>query len=111
MIIQWLLSAALCVLGIYAVSQQRSAPLVASGILASVFAGLIVVGWPEIASYFAQKLGVGRGVDLILYIFIVIVLAAILNLHLKIRSTEQVLTQLARELAIRDARRPDAGDP
>ena len=48
--------------------------------------------------------GIGRGVDLILYLWVVISLIVLLNLHLKLRVQMEVITVLARELAIANAR-------
>jgi hypothetical protein len=49
--------------------------------------------------------GIGRGVDLILYTWVVISLIMLLNLHLKLRSQLELITLLARKIAIADALR------
>ena len=48
----------------------------------------------------AELAGIGRGVDLILYVWVVISLLIVLNLHLKLRAQMELITALAREIAI-----------
>ncbi len=48
--------------------------------------------------------GVGRGVDLVLYIWVCITLIVLLNLHLKLRTQMELITVLARTIALADAR-------
>ena len=106
MIGQWLLLTALILIAAYAVSQWRVARIVAASILASAMAGAVVVIFPDIATHAAHALGIGRGADLIMYVFIVAILAAILNIHIKLRANHKQLTDLARMLALQSARWP-----
>jgi hypothetical protein len=66
--------------------------------------GLYFVWVPAHATSLAALVGIGRGVDLILYVWVVISLIVLLNLHLKLRQQTEVITVLARELAIANAR-------
>lgn len=106
MIAQWFLSAALLMIALYALSQWRVAPVVAGSILATALAGAIVVTFPDLATRAAHILGIGRGADLIMYVFIVVILAAILNIHIKLRANHKQLTDLARTIALQSARMP-----
>ena len=106
MIAQWFLSAALLLVALYALSQWRVAPLVAGSILCTALAGALVVTFPELATRTAHVLGIGRGADLIMYVFIVVILAAILNIHIKLRANNRQLTELARSIALQSARIP-----
>jgi hypothetical protein len=56
----------------------------------------------------AELAGIGRGVDLIIYTWVVISLLVVLNLHLKLRAQMELITALAREIAIANARKPTA---
>jgi small membrane protein len=56
----------------------------------------------------AEVAGIGRGVDLIIYTWVVISLLVVLNLHLKLRAQMELITALAREIAIANARTPTA---
>ena len=71
--------------------------------LAAVLAacgGLYFVWFPAHATLLAEAVGVGRGVDLIIYVWVVISLLIVFNLHLKLRSQMELITGLAREIAI-----------
>jgi hypothetical protein len=72
-------------------------------VLAAV-GGLYFVWVPSHATRLAEIVGIGRGVDLNFYIWIVISLLLLLNLHLKLRAHMELITVLARELAIANAR-------
>jgi hypothetical protein len=48
----------------------------------------------------AELVGIGRGADLILYVWVCISLILLLNLHLKIRMQLELITMLARKLAL-----------
>ena len=66
--------------------------------------GLYFVWIPAHATRLAELVGIGRGVDLIIYIWVVISLLVLLNLHLKLRAQMELITVLAREIALADAR-------
>jgi hypothetical protein len=72
----------------------------------SAFAGLYFVWMPAHATLLAERSGVGRGVDLIIYTWVAISLLVLLNLHLKLRAQMDLITVLARHLAIAGAARP-----
>jgi small membrane protein len=89
---------------LYARHEQRRSPLVAKLSLIAATAGIYFVWVPSHASDFAAWAGVGRGVDLIIYIWVVISLLVMLNLHLKLRVQLELITSLARQSAIANAR-------
>lgn len=106
MIIQAGLIFILAVLAIYALSQRKRTRIVAALIFSVANIGIGLVLFPEVTTLVAQRVGLGRGADLIFYLFIVIALAAIFNLHLRIRANAEVITELARSIALMSARRP-----
>lgn len=91
---------------IYALTQYARAPAIGFVALAVAAAGLYFVWLPEHATWLATRVGIGRGVDLILYVWVVISLLMMLNLHLKLRAQMELITTLAREIAIANARFP-----
>ncbi|MFD2646380.1 DUF2304 family protein [Devosia albogilva] len=109
MIIQLLLCVALALIFIYAVSQRRRAFLPALSMAAVALAGGVLVLLPQLANDIAHVVGVGRGADLVLYCLAVLTLAAVLNIHLRLRSDREVVTELARRLAIQSAKVRDEG--
>jgi small membrane protein len=110
MIAQLILTALLCVILLYArIAYQRSPAIGFLAVLAA-FAGFYFVWLPTHATWLAELVGIGRGVDLIIYTWVVISLIILLNLHLKLREQMELITALARALALAEAshvRKPD----
>jgi len=105
MIVQLLLSFLLGAILVYALAERRRSPVVGGLALVTSLAGLYFVWMPVHATALAEFAGVGRGVDLIIYIWVVISLLVLLNLHLKLRAQTEALTGLTRAIAIGDALR------
>jgi hypothetical protein len=103
MIAQLLLSILLFGILLYAWTEVRRSPAVALITVWAAFAGFYFVWIPSHATELAHFVGIGRGVDLILYIWVIISLAMLLNLHLKLRAQMELITVLARTLAIAQA--------
>ena len=86
MIAQIILTILLMGILVYAWAEYRRSPVIG---LIGVFAasgGLYFVWFPRHASRLADIAGIGRGVDLIIYTWVVISLLVALNLHLKLRA-------------------------
>lgn len=103
MIAQFVLSVLLLGIVLYAWTQYRRAPVIGLLSMFAALTGLYFVWVPAHATWLAELVGIGRGVDLILYCWVVISLIVLLNLHLKLRAQMEVITVLARELAIANA--------
>ena len=103
MIAQVVLTALLCVILLYAWTEYRRSPVVGLIALLAACGGLYFVWLPAHATALAEFAGVGRGVDLIIYTWVVISLLPLLNLHLKLRAQMELITTLAREIAIAKA--------
>jgi hypothetical protein len=104
MIAQLSLTAFLIGILLYALSEYRRSPVVGPIAALAAVVGLYFVWVPAHATLLAEIAGIGRGVDLIIYIWIVISLLLLFNLHLKLRAHMEVITVLARELALANAR-------
>jgi hypothetical protein len=100
MIAQIFFSFLLCSVFLYAWIEYRRSPVVA--VLSSIvaLAGLYFVWVPSHSTRLAEFVGIGRGVDLILYTWVGISLLVILNLHLKLRTQLEMITVLARTIAL-----------
>ncbi len=61
---------------------------------------VIVVLVPEITAIPAQIFGIGRGIDVLIYISIVFLIYSIYRIYSKIEQLEQDLTKLTREIAL-----------
>lgn len=106
MIAQLFLLAILAGLFAYALTQRRRSKPLASTIIAASLIGGTLVLYPDMANAIARSVGIGRGADLITYVFILVTLATIFNIHLRLRSDHEALTQALREIAILKATAP-----
>src|SRR3954469_25294623 len=106
MIAQIMLSVLLLGVIAYAWTEYKRAPVVAFLFALVSIAGLYFVWFPESSTRWAEIVGIGRGADLILYTWSCISLLVILNLHLKLRSQLEMITGLARTIAIGNALQP-----
>ena len=69
-------------------------------------AGIFLVVFPDLTNKLAVTLGVGRGADLVFYLFIVAFCYLILLVYAKIKKLEQQLAELARRQALMDVQSP-----
>ena len=100
MIAQLVLTALLCAILLYAWTEYRRSPAVGLAAVLAACGGLYFVWFPSHATILAELAGIGRGFDLILYVWVVISLLIVFNLHLKLRAQMELITALAREIAI-----------
>jgi len=84
----------------YAWAELRRMPIIGTMGVLMAAAGLYFVWLPAHANWLAGFAGIGRGADLILYVWLVISLILFLDLHLKLRSQTETITKLAREITI-----------
>ncbi len=110
MIFQGLLTVSLLAIVLYSIALRRKIPLLGNVAIGATLAALVLVWRPDLASRLANRLGIGRGADLIFYCWVVISMVMILNLHMKLRLQAESMTDLVRRLAIE---RPftEAGKP
>jgi small membrane protein len=104
-LIQLILIAAIATIGVLALWSLRSQRLSRFVVLALAAAGVAFVLRPDFTSRIAHFLGVGRGVDLMLYIFLVATIYALLQLYARVRTLDWQITQLSRALAIANVRK------
>jgi small membrane protein len=103
MIAQVVLSLLLGIVLVYAWAEYRRSPIVAALSCAVSLMGFYFVWIPSHATRVAELFGIGRGADLVLYLWVCISLIVLLNLHLKLRTQHELLTALARSIALANA--------
>jgi hypothetical protein len=103
MIAQVVLSLLLGIVLIYAWAEYRRSPIVAALSCIVSLMGFYFVWIPSHATGVAELFGIGRGADLVLYLWVCISLIVLLNLHLKLRTQHELLTALARSIALANA--------
>lgn len=73
-------------------------------------AAIYAVIFPTVVNDLAVAVGVGRGTDLLLYAFLVVFIANALATVRKRRAQDAQITQLARQIAIRNPEYPSRTD-
>jgi hypothetical protein len=107
MIIQLFLSVVLASVAIVVALQRTSTNLVRLAVLGVIALGVYFVWAPEQTNALAHAVGVGRGADLLFYLWVIITLALIMFMYLKIQRLSRRLTQLARAVALAHPQTPD----
>ena len=103
MIAQVVLSVLLGIVLVYAWAEYKRSPIVAGLSFAVGLLGFYFVWIPSHATRVAELFGIGRGADLVLYLWVCISFIVLLNLHLKLRTQHELLTTLARSIALANA--------
>jgi hypothetical protein len=106
MTIQIFLTILLVGIGLVFTIQQTTSRLVRALIVAVIAVGAFFVWAPEQTTVISRAVGVGRGADLVLYVWVVISLALMLVLYLKVVQMGRKVTQLTRAIALSKARIP-----
>ena len=104
MIAQIVFTLLLIAIVLLAFVQLRHIPLVGAGVICAALFGDYLVWTPEHATLIAHSIGVGRGTDLLLYVWVLISFALLFVLYLNTREQFQTVTGLARAIALADAR-------
>lgn len=103
MLSQWIIIAALLLVGVYLLKAKRSASqqairrLVIFGVL---ILGALAVLFPSYTNVAASFLGIGRGTDLLLYAFVVFALFYVVHQYRRQLWQEKTITDLARALTL-----------
>ncbi len=71
----------------------------------------VVTVVPEVASYLASLVGVGRGVDLVTYLALLLLFYLIFKVFVRLEHFDRSLTTIVRALALRDADHNDQAPP
>lgn len=112
MMIQVFLSVMLAGIALLVGFQGTTSRLLKAVILGVIAFGAFLLWTPETTDRFAEAFGVGRGADLLLYVWVVITLALIVFLYLKLTTLSRRITQLTRAIALahpRGEQRPPEG--
>ena len=102
---QLLFTALLTTISLMAFTHLRQIPLVGVAVICAALFGVYLVWMPDQATLIANLIGVGRGTDLVLYVWVMISSAVLLILYLKSRAQFEVVTALARAVALSEQRR------
>jgi small membrane protein len=103
---QTLLIVLIVCLGVY-VFVLRSVLTDRLAMLVLAAAGIALVAWPGLAEAAAHLFGIGRGTDLVFYLFIIFCLFRFVSSSAAQRRLERRLGDVVREQALRDAHAPE----
>jgi hypothetical protein len=107
MIAQFIFTMILIAVLLVAFAQLRQIPLIGGLVICAALFGAYIVWMPDHATYLANFVGIGRGADFILYVWVLISSAVLLLLYLNSREQLQLITTLARKMALADAVRDE----
>jgi len=100
MMIQPIITLLLLGILVFTLAQTHNSRLVRPLMTLSVFFGVLMTWMPGLSSIIANYLGVGRGADLLFYIWILVSMLALVALHFNIIEQKKQITELTRTLAI-----------
>jgi len=104
MIIQPILTIFLLGILFFVLSQHHGGKVLRPTMSVAVTVGVFLTWMPDLSSKFANFLGIGRGADLIFYLWIVLSMLALVSLYITINRQDKQITQLARALALYEAK-------
>jgi len=61
---------------------------------------LFTIYYPDFTNYWAKVLGIGRGVDVILYVSIIILFYLVFRVHVLMENVQHDISRLVREIAL-----------
>lgn len=105
--IQLILLTGVAFISLYFVIQLKKKLLDLLLLFAMIAVAVVFIIWPDITTKLAQKLGVGRGADLVFYVSILIFWFVVLKLYARVRQLEKSFTQIIREDALKKASLPE----
>ena len=105
MIISSLLVVTLACVSLYAYRVVVRGAMLGMLLLFCSLISIFFVFYPEQTFVIANMLGVGRGTDLLLYVCFIIGIILMLLIHIKFQQQSLLITELAREIALQEARR------
>lgn len=104
--IAYVLTALIAPIFIYAFRAWHVSRLVALVLVAGGVIAILFVWHPGLANALAAAMGVGRGADLVIYVYCLLSVVLILDISLKLKAMHQVITRLAREIALANPKHP-----
>ena len=73
--------------------------------LALALGGTVAILYPDVSTHLAHHIGIGRGADLLLYVFIISSLFHHVNIAARFKHLERQMTAVVRSVALAEAMR------
>jgi len=106
--IEWILTALLSVGLVFAVREWKRSRILCTAIVTLTLTGIVFVWEQQASTRIAHMLGVGRGADLVLYIYAAISFVLIISLLLRIKQLQEQFTELCRAFSLAHPLRVEA---
>ena len=106
MVIQYILvpTCVLALIGVWVLFRKRKISVRAVWAWSALWSlGLAFVLFPDLASIVAQAVGVGRGVDVVVYAAIILLFYLVFRIYLRLDRMEREITVLVRQLSVEQA--------
>lgn len=100
--IAYLLTILILPIFLYALRVWRVSRWISLALVGGAAIAMIFVWTPGLANELAAVMGVGRGADLVIYVYCLLSAILILDVSLKLKAQHQLITCLAREIALRE---------
>ncbi|MFK7926296.1 MAG: DUF2304 family protein [Bacteroidia bacterium] len=104
--IQWILIPIFLFLMVSLGRRLKSQPLLRSLVWGLLLAGIIFTVFEDSSTFLANALGIGRGVDMVIYLSLLGLGVSSILLYLRTRRLEQKLAEIVRQQAIQDVDKP-----
>ncbi len=111
MAIKFILIAGLLILTLVCLVVLKSRLATRLFVAAQLLVGIVLVIFPEATNWIAAKVGVGRGTDLLFYLMVLVVYACALIALAKFRRLERQITELTRQVALRNPQQDPSENP
>ena len=108
--IEIILTALLSVGIVFAVREWKQSRILCSAIVLLTAAGIFFVWEQDASMRIAKVLGVGRGADLVLYVYAAISFVLIISLVLRIKALHEKFTELSRAFALAHPELPESNE-
>ncbi len=108
MIVKPIITFVLCCILLFAILHQNVNAMMRIGLSIIVGAGIVLSWFPDLANVVANLVGVGRGTDLMLYVWILISMMVTLMIYTKFVNLNHAMTTLVRKIALDNPEPPKA---
>jgi len=104
--IQWILVPVFLFLMISLGRRLNGQPVLRLLVWGLLLSGIVFTVFEDSSTYLANALGIGRGVDMVIYLSLLGLGVSSLLLYLRTRRLEQRLAEIVRQQAIQDTSKP-----
>ncbi len=72
---------------------------------------IVIAISPEVSKRVAENVGIGRGVDLLIYLSILALFYLVFRIYVRLEQTDQNLSKVVTQIALNKPKKPGTGEP